>query len=68
LEPETGAGWWTLTVVRYECPNFEQRFDAQCKQFTRLSEDIKVEVVWPDEAIINADWVCHWGCDKGLYQ
>lgn len=62
-----GIGWWYLTVVRYECPDFLSRFDAQCKQFTRLSEDIKIQTVWPDETVINADWVCHWDCDKGLY-
>jgi hypothetical protein len=66
-DPKTGVGWWTLTVVRYECPDFEQRFDAQCQQFSRLSEDIKVEIVWPDETIVWADWLCHWDCDKGLY-
>lgn len=63
-----GVGWWYLTVVRYECPDFFARFDAQCKQFTRLSEDIKIMVNWPDETVINADWVCHWDCDKGLYK
>lgn len=63
-----GVGWWYLTVVKYECPDFFTRFDAQCKQFTRLSEDIKIMVNWPDETIINADWVCHWDCDKGLYK
>jgi uncharacterized protein YraI len=62
-----GIGWWYLTVVRYDCPDFLSRFDAQCKQFTRLSEDVKIQTVWPDETIINADWVCHWDCDKGLY-
>jgi hypothetical protein len=62
-----GVGWWWLTVVRYECPDFLSRFDAQCKQFTRLSEDVKIQVNWPDETVINADWVCHWDCDKGLY-
>jgi uncharacterized protein YraI len=64
----SGVGWWYLTVVRYDCPDFFARFDAQCKQFTRLSEDIKIQVVWPDETIINADWICHWDCDKGLYK
>lgn len=64
----SGVGWWYLTVVRYDCPDFFARFDAQCKQFTRLSEDIKIQVNWPDETVINADWVCHWDCDKGLYQ
>lgn len=63
-----GVGWWYLTVVRYDCPDFFARFDAQCKQFTRLSEDVKIMVNWPDETIINADWVCHWDCDKGLYK
>jgi len=62
-----GVGWWWLTVVRYECPDFLTRFDAQCKQFTRLSEDVKIEVIWPDETVINADWICHWDCNKGLY-
>ena len=64
----SGVGWWYLTVVRYDCPDFFARFDAQCKQFMRLSEDIKIQVNWPDETIINADWVCHWDCDKGLYK
>jgi hypothetical protein len=63
----TGVGWWWLTVVTYDCPNFEAAFDAQCKQFTRLSEDVKVEVVWPEETVINANWTCHWDCNKGLY-
>jgi hypothetical protein len=62
-----GVGWWWLTVVRYDCPDFLSRFDSQCKQFTRLSEDVKIMVNWPDETVINADWVCHWDCDKGLY-
>jgi len=63
----TGVGWWTITVVSYDCPNFQANFDAQCKQFTRLSEDIKIEVVWPDETIIWADWKCNFDCNKGLY-
>ncbi|MBN1218697.1 MAG: SH3 domain-containing protein [Anaerolineae bacterium] len=63
----TGIGWWTLTVVSYDCPGFEVEFNAQCKQFTRLSEDIRVEVIYPDETIIWADWTCHWDCNKGLY-
>ncbi len=67
-DPGTGLGWWYLTVVRYDCPGFfESGFDSQCKQFTRLSEDVKIMVNWPDETIINADWICHWDCDKGLY-
>lgn len=60
-------GWWKLSVVRYDCPDFFAAFDAQCKQFTVLSEEIPVEVVYPDEMVINADWVCHWDCDKGVY-
>lgn len=68
IELKDCIGWWTLTVVRYDCPDFfGAGFDAQCKQFTRLSEEIPVEVVYPTETVINADWVCHWDCDKGLY-
>ena len=59
-----GVGWWWLTVVSYDCPDFLARFDAQCKQFTRRSEDVKIQVNWPDETIINADWICHWDCNK----
>ena len=62
----TGMGWWNLTVVSYDCPNFEVKFDAQCKQFTRLSEDVKIEVD-PEHTVIWADWTCHWDCNKGLY-
>ncbi|MEW5960471.1 MAG: SH3 domain-containing protein [Chloroflexota bacterium] len=61
-------GWWKLTVVTYDCPGFfDAGFNAQCKQFTRLSEDVKIEVRTPEESIINADWTCHWDCNKGLY-
>ncbi len=61
-------GWFWLTVVSYDCPGFfDAGFDSQCKQFTRLSEDVKIEVRTPEESIINADWVCHWDCNKGLY-
>lgn len=60
-------GWWWLTVVKYEC-DFASSFDSQCKQFTKLSEDVKIQVATPAESIINADWTCHWDCDKGLYQ
>ena len=59
-------GWWWLTVVRYEC-NFAAGFDAQCKNFARLSEDVKVQVLTPEESIINADWTCHYECNTGLY-
>jgi hypothetical protein len=67
VELKNCPGWWTLSVVRYECPDFEVRFEAQCKQFTHLSEQIPVQVKYPDEMVINADWVCHWDCDKGVY-
>lgn len=59
-------GWWWLTVVSYEC-NFAGGFDSQCGNYTRLSEDVKIEIHSPEESIINADWVCHWDCNKGLY-
>ena len=62
----TAQGWWWLTVVNYEC-NFWGGFDALCTNFTRLSEDVKVQIASPAESIINADWVCHWDCNKGLY-
>ncbi len=62
-----GVGSWYLSVVRYTCPDFLSRFDAQCKQFDRLSEEVYIEVNWPDETVINADWICHWDCNKGLY-
>jgi hypothetical protein len=63
----TGVGWWKITIVSYDCPDFNTVFDAQCKQFTRLSEDVPVSVTWPDETVIWADWTCNWDCDKGLY-
>jgi hypothetical protein len=63
-EAERGAGWWWLTVVRYECPIGEAGFDPQCQSFTRLSASIKVEVVYPDEIAINAGWTCHWDCQR----
>jgi hypothetical protein len=61
------AGWWTLTVARYDCPDFEAGFNAQCKQFTRLSKNQVVQIVYPNETVINADWICHRDCDQGLY-
>jgi|GEM_PF-2988459 len=61
------AGWWTMTVVRYECPDFETGFNAQCKQFTPLSETKVVQVVHPDENVIEANWTCLDKCDEGLY-
>ncbi len=60
------VGWWSLTVVSYDCPDFEKGFDAQCKQFTRLSKNQVIKIVYPDETVINADWVCRRDCDKGL--
>jgi hypothetical protein len=60
------VGWWSLTVVTYDCPNFEQGFNAQCKQFTRLSENQVIKIVYPDETVINADWICQRDCNKGL--
>lgn len=66
IELRNCPGWWWITVVKYEC-DFNAGFDSQCKNFTRLSEDIKVEVVYPKETVINGDWVCHRDCDKGLY-
>jgi hypothetical protein len=68
IDNETeAAGWWSLTVVRYECPDFEQGFNAQCKQFTPLSETKVVKVVHPDENIIEANWTCHASCSDGVY-
>jgi hypothetical protein len=61
------AGWWALTVVSYDCPDFETGFDAQCKEFTPLSESQLIRVVYPDDNIIHADWVCLRDCDQGLY-
>ncbi len=63
----TAQGWWWLTVVKYEC-DFNSSFNAQCGKYTKLSEDVKIQVITPKESIINADWVCHWDCDKGLYK
>ena len=61
------AGWWTLTVVRYECPDFETGFNAQCKQYTPLSETKVVHAIHPDENVIEANWTCLEDCDQGLY-
>jgi uncharacterized protein YraI len=62
----SAQGWWWLTVIKYEC-DFAGGFNAQCDRYTKLSEDIKIQVITPKESIINADWICHWDCDKGLY-
>jgi hypothetical protein len=32
------------------------------------NEDVTIEVRTPEESIINADWVCPWDCNTGLYQ
>jgi uncharacterized protein YraI len=61
------AGWWTLTVVRYECPDFETGFNSQCKQYTPLSETKVVHVIHPDENVIEANWTCLQDCDQGLF-
>lgn len=61
------AGWWTMTVVRYNCPHFEIGFNAQCKEFVPLSETKVVKVVHPDENVIEANWTCLKNCDQGLY-
>ncbi len=67
IELHNCPGWWKLAVVKYECPDFFASFDAQCKQYSILSEQIPIQIVYPDEMVINADWVCHWDCDKGVY-
>jgi outer membrane protein assembly factor BamB len=59
---EQGAGWWWLTAVRYECAAAE--FDPHCQNFTRLSESVKVQIVYPAETIIKADWTCQWECQN----
>jgi len=61
------AGWWALTVVSYDCPDFESGFNAQCKQFTPLSNTEVVRVIYPDENVVDADWLCRFGCNQGLY-
>ncbi|MDM8532014.1 SH3 domain-containing protein, partial [Anaerolineales bacterium HSG25] len=60
-------GLWYMSVVIYQC-DFIAGFDAQCKNYTQLSREHKIEVVSPDESIINADWTCNWDCDKGVYR
>ena len=63
--PQANSGWWWLTAGRYAC-SVEAAFDAQCAQFERLSESVKVEIVAPDETVINADWICHTACQTGV--
>lgn len=51
---------WTLQVVEYQC-NTPGGFDAQCKQFAPLSEDVHVSTdVAGGETIIVADWIKNW--------
>jgi hypothetical protein len=70
--PDWAPGWydivfpnpvscnWTLQVVEYQC-NTPGGFDAQCKQFTPLSEDVHVSTdIGAGETIIVADWVKNW--------
>lgn len=68
IDNETDAtGWWTLTVIRYECPDFEKGFNAQCKHFRPLSETKVVKVLHPNDNVIEANWTCLENCDQGLY-
>jgi|GEM_PF-2856350 len=64
-DAERNAGWWWLTAVQAECVADESGFDPQCQEFTRLSESVKVEIVYPAETVINADWTCQWDCGQG---
>lgn len=58
------TGWWWLTVVRDDCVAGGAEFEPQCQDVTRLSESVKVEVVYPAEMVINADWTCQWDCQN----
>ncbi|MBE7472993.1 MAG: hypothetical protein DPW09_12755 [Anaerolineae bacterium] len=58
------TGWWWLTVVRDDCVAGGAEFEPQCRDVTRLSESVKVEVVYPAEMVINADWTCQWDCQN----
>ncbi len=58
------GGWWWLTVVHESCSADGLGFDPQCQEITPLSESIKVEIDYPDQTTINADWVCHRECSK----
>ncbi len=72
VAPDWAPGWYdivfptpiscnfTLQVVEYQCntPGF---FDAQCGQFTPLSEAVAVETnVEAGETIIVAEWIKNW--------
>jgi outer membrane protein assembly factor BamB len=61
-QAEINAGWWWLTVVQDECLAAAQDFEPQCRQFSRLSESVKVHVNYPGETVIQADWTCQWNC------
>lgn len=60
--PNEQSGWWWLTVVRYECSPGQSQFNPQCSQLTPLSESVKVNITFPNESSINADWICHREC------
>ncbi|MEM7342823.1 MAG: SH3 domain-containing protein, partial [Chloroflexota bacterium] len=64
-EIHVAQGWWWVSVVRYNC-NYLGGFDSFCTEIETLSEEVKIQVVSPNESIINAEWVCHWDCDKGI--
>jgi len=72
VAPDWAPGWYdivfpnpiscnfTLQVVEYQCntPGF---FDAQCDQFTPLSEAVSVATnVEAGETIIVAEWIKNW--------
>ena len=64
-DPTQNTGWWWLTIGHYDCP-LAIEFNAQCQQFVPLSESVKVQVVYPGETTINADWICHTDCQAGV--
>jgi len=59
-------GTWRVSVVAYQC-NFEQGFDAQCKNYTTLSNVAVVQVNAPNGANFTLDWLCKYNCNNGLY-
>jgi hypothetical protein len=63
-ESERRTGWWWLTIFGPKCPAGVATSDPQCQKYARLSERVKVEVVYPAETIINADWICHRDCQN----
>jgi len=64
--PADAQGTWTATVVMYQC-NFQHGFDAQCKDYAKLSEGIQIEIKPPQLAVVKIDWTCRWRCNRGLY-